>query len=255
MATQEKKKYNKGGILFICEPQSLKLMNSNLAFRISFEQVGCMRFCEKIQEYNVQVTKEFAINFNSVQTRIVDITFQVSEETVAVSTEIPVQGENWFKGMPLDPSFYTNFLKPKYKKKNFGATIPRECILEHYEKMLRVVQQYFTCEGRFYRVYQYHIRILMHFTGKNPLNLPFYLYRSLGKMAGRVQARHDQLKTSMFYFPLVKLLVVEELKKLNRDWDSFLASTKIHLDPKGDTPSSVEKVASRDSSGKEKGSA
>jgi hypothetical protein len=41
---------------------------------------------------------------------------------------------------------------------------------------------------------------------------------------------------------------------LKRDCDSFLASTNIPLYPKGDTPSSAEKVASKDSSGKEKGS-
>jgi hypothetical protein len=35
---------------------------------------------------------------------------------VVAATEIPVQGEKWFKGMPLDPVFYTDFLKPKYKK-------------------------------------------------------------------------------------------------------------------------------------------
>jgi len=90
----------------------------------------------------------------------------VSKETVFVATEIPTQGKKWFKGMPLDSILYTNFLKPRYKKQNFGATIPRECILEHYERLLRVIQRYFTYEGRFDRVYQYHIRILMHFTEK-----------------------------------------------------------------------------------------
>jgi hypothetical protein len=50
-----------------CEPQSLKLVNFDPAFRVSFEQVGCMRFCEKIQGYNVQVTKEFSLNFNGVR--------------------------------------------------------------------------------------------------------------------------------------------------------------------------------------------
>jgi hypothetical protein len=61
----------------------------------------------------------------------------------------------------------------------------------------------------------------MHFIGEIPLNLPFYLYRSLGKMAHRVQARADQLKSSLFHLSLVKLLLVEELGNLNRDWDSF----------------------------------
>jgi len=107
----------------------------------------------------------------------------VSYETIVVATEIQAQGEKWFKGMPLDSILlYTDFLNPKYKKNSFGTTIPRECILEHYEKLLRLIQRYFTCESIFDRVYQYHIRILMHFTGKKPLNFPFYLYKILGKM-------------------------------------------------------------------------
>jgi hypothetical protein len=42
---------------------------------------------------------------------------------------------------------------------------------------------------------------------------------------------------------LVKLLVLEELKKLNKYWDSFLALARITLDPKGDTPLSAEKTS------------
>jgi hypothetical protein len=87
----------------------------------------------------------------------------------------------------------------------------------------------------------------MHFTGKIPLKLPFYLYRSLGKMADKFQARDDQLKRSLFHFSLVKLLVVEEIRKLNMDWDSFLTSKSIPLDPKGDTPLSAERLASNNS--------
>jgi hypothetical protein len=56
-----------------------------------------------------------------------------------------------------------------------------------------------------------------------------------------VQVKDDQVKTILFHFSLVKLLVLEELKKLNKDWDYFLASTRISLDPKGDTPLSDEK--------------
>jgi hypothetical protein len=210
---------------------------------------GCIRFCEKIQGYNQQLTKEFSLNYNGVQTTIVGVIFPVSEESIVVATKIPILGERWFKGMPLDSAFYIDFLKPKYKNQKIGATIPREYVLDPYEKLLRVIQRYFTCEGRFDRVYQYHVRLLMHFTGKNPLNLPFYLYRSLGKMADRVQARADQLKSSMFHFSLVKLLIVEELRKLNREWDSFLSSANIPLEPKRDTPLSVERV-SPSSSGK-----
>jgi hypothetical protein len=60
------------------EPQNLSLVNSNPAFRVSFEQARCMRFCEKIQGYNMQLTKEFSLNFNGVQTTIVEVIFPVS---------------------------------------------------------------------------------------------------------------------------------------------------------------------------------
>jgi hypothetical protein len=39
-------------------------VNYDPTFRVSFEKAGCMRFCEKIQGYNAQVTNKFALNFN-----------------------------------------------------------------------------------------------------------------------------------------------------------------------------------------------
>ena len=96
-------------------------------------------------------------------------------------------------------------------------------------------------------LYQYHIRILMHFTRKIPINLLVYLYKRLGKMENKFQAKFDQLKSILFHFSLVNLLVVEELRKLNMNWDSFLTSANISLDPKGDNPLSVEKSTSNSS--------
>jgi hypothetical protein len=83
----------------------------------------------------------------------------------------------------------------------------------------------------------------MHFTRKNPLNLPFYLYRSLGKMVDKVQARVGELKSSLFNVSLVNLLVVEKLININRDWDSFFSSSNIPLDPKIDTPLFTERLS------------
>jgi hypothetical protein len=99
-----------------------------------------------------------------------------------------------------------------------------------------VIRRYFTCERRSDRIYPHHIRLLMHFTGKIPLNLPFFLHQSLGGMADNVQAEADQPKKNLFHISLIKLLVVEELRRLGKDWDSFLISVDIPRDPKGDFP-------------------
>jgi hypothetical protein len=209
----------KGGDIVIFEHQGLKLVNADPTIRVSFEQVGCIKFSEKLQGYNMQVEKEFALSFDGIRAKVGNLQLQVSEDTIVVATQILAHGEQWFKGMQLDLSYYHDFLKLESRNTDFGATIPRELLLEIHSNLLRVIQSFFTCEGRFTRVYQYHIRILMHFTGKKPLNLPYYLFRSLGKMADRVQVRIYQGEPSLFHFSLIKLFVLEELRKMKQDWE------------------------------------
>jgi hypothetical protein len=74
-----------------------------------------------------------------------------------------------------------DFIKPEYQNQKIGADIPSEYLLEPFEKLLKIIRKYFTCEGRFDKVHPYHIRLLMHFTGKNPLNLTFLLVSKPGK--------------------------------------------------------------------------
>jgi hypothetical protein len=132
--------------------------------------------------------------------------------------------------MPLNSTFSKVFLKPEYQGDNLSKGLPRNHMVEYFDKMFRVIKRYFTCEGRFNMVYQYNIRLLLHFTGKESMNLPFYLFRSIGKMSDRVQAKSKQVDTSVFHYSLIKMLVFEELKKTNNDWDVFLAGSRFQPD-------------------------
>lgn len=145
-----------------------------------------MRFCENIQGYNLQLTKDFAKSFDGLEAKIGTLTFPVIEVTIKVAIEIPLHGEQWFKGMPLDIIHYRDFLKHEHIDKEYGAIVPKEYLLENYNNLLQAIQSYFTCEGKFGRVYQYHFILLMHLSGKIPLNFPFYLFRSLCKMENKV---------------------------------------------------------------------
>jgi hypothetical protein len=94
------------------EPRDLNLINADSMIRVSFEQTRCICFYEKIQGYNAQLTKKVDLNFTGVSETIARVTFQVTKEVMSVSTEIPPQGEKWFKGTPLDTSCYMDFIKP-----------------------------------------------------------------------------------------------------------------------------------------------
>jgi hypothetical protein len=139
------------------------------------------------------------------------------EKTLSVVTKIPPHAEKWFKGMPLEILCYKEFIKPNCINGKVGAGVPSQYLRGPFQKILKVIKRYFTCEGRFDSVYPYHIMLSMHFTGKKPLNLPFFLHRSLENMENSVQAETNQPGNNLSNFSLIKLLVVEQLRHLNKD--------------------------------------
>jgi hypothetical protein len=144
---------------------------------------------------------------------------EISEATIAISTKIPNTDEMWFKSMTLNETLSKEFLKPKHQGYNISKGVPRNHLVEEFDNMLKVIQRYVTCEGRFNMIYQYHIILLFHFIGKDLMNIPFYLFRSMGKMADRVQAKSKVVGTSVLHSGLIMMLVMEELKKINISWE------------------------------------
>ena len=49
-------------------------------------------------------------------------------------------------------------------------------------------------------------------------------------MADKVQAKSEGSETSLFHRGLIKLLVLDELKRLGRDWSSFLFVSGFEVD-------------------------
>jgi len=146
----------------------------------------------------------------------------VSPDMIATITEIPRGQENWFKNFKFDMNPCKEFLKQRFINSNLSKSIPRSCVKESYAQLLTCIQKYLTCEGRYNKVYSYHFKLLFHFTGKTSIDLPFYLFHSLSKMCDKVQLRKEACETSLFHHGLVKLMVLHELRKIGRDWDTFI---------------------------------
>ena len=116
--------------------------------------------------------------------------------------------------------FRHEILYKDYKKSIF----PFSHFLERYAPMMRVIMKYFTCEGRFSRLYSYHIRFLMHFTRVKMLHLPYYLYRSIDKMSYIVQKRdYPPQMQSLFHHSLIKMVVLHQLQQKGIPWEVSIA--------------------------------
>jgi hypothetical protein len=259
MDTPQQKKAHKGGSVVRTEPYDMQLFDVEPLIREVFQRVGCFNFCQNMQRGHPEVAREFSLNFDGTKTKVGTLELEVSEATIAAATEIPNTGERWFKSMNLNATFSKEFLKPECQGDNLSKGVPRSHLVEGFDKMLRVIQRYFTCEGRFNMIYQYHIRLLLHFTGKDLMNIPFYLFRSMGKMADRVQAKSKAVDTSVFHSGLIRMLVMEELKKRNIAWEKFIASAHLQLNvaptpqSKVQSPLQTDSVVHTETSKKRKG--
>jgi hypothetical protein len=230
METPQKKRSHKGGIVVRTEPSYIHLFDAEPMVREVFQRVGCLSFCQNMQRGHPEVARKFDLHFDGLKTKVGDLEFEVSEASILATTWIPNIGERWFKSMTLNAAFSKDFLKPDYQTNSLSKGVPRSHLVEDFDKMLKIIHKYFTCEGRFNMLYQYHLRLLLHFTGKDEMNIPFYLLRSMGKMSDRVQAKSKAVDTSVFHSGLIKMLVLEELKERNIPWEQFIVSSHMQLD-------------------------
>ena len=204
------------------EPEGLDITLKDEGVARAFKNAGCWRFCEKLQGGHAEVTKAFAMNFTSLNSKVSMLEFPVSPEAISNVTEIPRGGSEWFKNFKFDMSPCKEFLKEPYVNEDLTKAVPRSYVKEHFALLLTCIQKYLTCEGRYNKVYSYHFKLLLHFTGKASIDIPFYLFRILSKMCDKIQLKKDDCETSLFHHGLVKLLVLDGLQKIGKDWNSFI---------------------------------
>jgi hypothetical protein len=224
------KKTHKGGKVVRTEPVDMHLFDTEPMAREVFQRVGCLSFCQNMQRGHPEVTRQFALHFDGRRTKVGDLEFEVTEASISAATGIPITGEKWFKAMALSSAYAKDLFKPEHQASDLSKGVPRNQLIEQFDRILKIIQRYFTCEGRFNTLYQYHIRLLLHFTGKVEMNIPYYLLRSIGKMSDMIQSKSKDVDTSLFHSGLIRMLVSEELGKKEISWEHFVVASHFKLD-------------------------
>ena len=72
--------------------------------------------------------------------------------------------------------------------------------------------------------------MLLHFTGKVEMNIPYYFLRCIGKMSDINQSKCKDVDSSLFHCGLIRMLVSEELGKKEISWENFVVTSHFKLD-------------------------
>lgn len=137
------------------------------------------------------------------------------------------------------------FSKQEFMDTDLNKVVPRSYVKDTFSSLLYNIQRYFTFEGRYHKVYTYHFKLLLHFTGIISLDLPFFLFQILAKMADKVQMKNQACETSLFHHGLVKLKFFHELQKVKREWAAFIFLSGIGVEGTGAIPQVKETSSSK----------
>jgi hypothetical protein len=149
---------------------------------------------------------------------------------IAEVTELPRTRENWFKTTITKDVEFSSYLKLEHKCLIWKKDIPISFLEEKWQHLLKSILVYITCEGRYNMVMIYHFKIMNHFTGRSPLNLPYYRHRSLTKMDHQVKDKPNKVEGILSHHGLIKLLICELLQRRNKDWGHFLFWNEFQID-------------------------
>jgi hypothetical protein len=208
------------------EPEGVELLEAYPQMAQRFRDAGWFEFLTTFQGYDEQVSMEFALNFDGHEVEIGKMLMLVTEQTIAKACRLVVGGERWWKKEHVVTEFVNQFLLPDKQNPDWRRGIPRSWVRPEWHTALVVIHRYITCEGRFSLIYIYHIRILMHLNGDYPLNLPYFLLKSLTKMSKKVQSISTNAKGSLFHQVLIKTLVMSALNELQKPWNWLMESLK-----------------------------
>ena len=102
----------KGGPALRQELGDISYLESHPEVCQFFKDAGCYKFCEKIQGSHQQVAEAFSLYFDGSKALIGKEELMVDETLIEEVTELPRNGEKWFKTTITKDVEFISYLNP-----------------------------------------------------------------------------------------------------------------------------------------------
>jgi hypothetical protein len=183
------------------------------------EQNGWLAFIKKFDGFDLAVARQFALSFDGCRAKVGDVQLEITEGFLSMATGLPAKGQKWSKSCKVVDVPWTLLFQSRTVK-SCDRGLPAKMLKPRWYDLLMIIKRFVTCEGRYGFIFLFHLRLLMVFMGFE-LNMPYYLHRSLFKMAKRY--KQSQADTSLFHVGLIKMVLVYELGLHRDSWHEFLS--------------------------------
>ena len=151
-----------------------------------------MNYFEKIDGHHREVSYKFSKGLDKCIVTFDTLKIELTRELIVEAIGIPDEGEYWFKKVPF--TFNSeNYLLPNVVA-DWGKGVHIQKFKPEWRELIKILQSYVTCEGRYSFVFKYHFRFLQNLNHESKMNLPFFFLKSLQKMSSRVREHQEHNK-------------------------------------------------------------
>ena len=179
----QQRKPHKGGKIIREELISMSELHACPLATSCFKHQSCFGFCEMVEKvkFHHELARLFVTNLDNNVVNLVGVTFNLSPTIISEAIGIPNVGKKWNKRQNIDRDYYEPYIKAKYHSK-ISRVFPFKFLEDKSASLMKVIIKYFTCEGRFSKLYAYHIRLLMHFTKVKMMSIHYFIRKNIEKM-------------------------------------------------------------------------
>ena len=242
-----KRKCNKSGHLLRVEPSTGDLFEIFPEIAEVFSNANWLTFCLTLKGYHPQIAAVFVQTFNGYEAQVAELTVRVSEDIISSIFKLPLDGERWFKKDKVDEQAINQFLQQDNPKPNWSTGLSAKHLEDHWKTVMIAVREYITCEGRYEHIYRFHMRFLLHLTGQNRMNLPYFFIKDLIKISKKIQKNPSSIETGLSHHSFITMLVFDQLRRNKLSIRNFLQNSgfyqKEELQENVDKRSKGKKVA------------
>ena len=115
----------KSGNFYHNEPEGSELIECNPKLFDLLSKSRWVTFCFISEGFHYEVARAFTKGFHEKIVNIADLSFSVTEETIAEAMGLLIDGEKWFKNQTLIGINIKLFLKDKYVDEDLRRNIQR----------------------------------------------------------------------------------------------------------------------------------
>ena len=112
--------------------------------------------------------------------------FTVDQEFISEATGLPQICELWFQGRMVLAMDFNTFMKDDHFDPDWKNGVPTRWLQDNWQKAIKVIQSFITCDFHFARTIVYLMRFLGHLSGVKELNLVNFLHKSLCRMSKKI---------------------------------------------------------------------